>query len=268
MHLIDNPLENAYRTYPGPVLLLAGPGTVKTHQLALRIKYLVIDRVVSPDQITVITFTKEAAKNMREKLSDPKASLPREKHPSSIQTMHSLGHEIILSQADKIGLKKPIPLISDKLRKLVLEDASTLADFERSHAELAEECRGKGNCEENMQLDKCKICAEYKNILKKCCTLDYDEQIMLACQLLRDNPDIRQFWQQKIHHLLVDEYQDINQSQFELIQLIAEPQTQGLFVVGDDDQRDLRPTLAKRPNSVYFQKAGDVQTTSYWVLVR
>ena len=227
------------------MILLAGPGTGKTHQLTLRIKYLVIDRAVPPDQITVITFTKEAAKNMREKLSDPKIGLPREKHPSSIQTMHSLGHEIILSQADKIDLKKPIPLISDKLRKLVLEDASTLAGFERSHAELAEECRRKGNCEENMQLDKCKICAEYKNILKKCCALDYDEQIMLACQLLRDNSDIRQFWQQKIHHLLVDEYQDINQSQFELIQLIAEPQTQGLFVVGDDDQ------------SIYSFRGGD-----------
>ncbi len=86
-----------------------------------------------------------------------------------------------------------------------------------------------------MDSDKCNICSKYKSILRKCSCVDYDDQIFLACELLRDS-NLLSSWQSKTKYLLVDEYQDINQAQCELIQLLTKGQTEGLFVVGDDDQ--------------------------------
>ena len=106
---IENPLENAYKTFPGPVLLLAGPGTGKTYQLAKRIKFLVEHEQMGahPNEIAVITFTKEAARNMRGKLAEDndEVRLERDKYPEIIATMHSLGNMIIGSTVKKTNNK-------------------------------------------------------------------------------------------------------------------------------------------------------------------
>lgn len=84
--------------FPGPILLLAGPGTGKTYHLGKRIKFLVEDQEVPPENITVITFTAAAAKNMRNRISDmtkPEIFLPYIKQPTSIRTMHSLGYKLL-----------------------------------------------------------------------------------------------------------------------------------------------------------------------------
>lgn len=73
-------------------MLLAGPGTGKTYQLAKRIKYLIEERNIEPDEIAVITFTKEATKNMYDKLSKGENAIPLEKYPKIISTIHSLGN--------------------------------------------------------------------------------------------------------------------------------------------------------------------------------
>ena len=89
LQVVENPSKEE-----GPILLLAGPGTGKTHQLALRIKHLVEEKSISPDSITVITFTKEAAENMRKRISDEEKKevyVPLEKRPGHITTMHSFG---------------------------------------------------------------------------------------------------------------------------------------------------------------------------------
>jgi DNA helicase-2/ATP-dependent DNA helicase PcrA len=236
MQLIDNPGENAYKTFPGPILLLAGPGTGKTHQLALRTKYLIEELEAQPDEIAVITFTTEAARNMREKLRDPQISLPKEKHPEIISTMHKLGNMIIDSNHEQFGLEKDHGVLPDELRPVLLGDSANIAGFGRAEAKLTDECRRKGRCKADTASSKCRICAEYKNILRKCSCVDYDDQILLACESLRSNAALKKTWQNKAKYLLVDEYQDINQAQCELIQLLADGQSEGLFAVGDDDQ--------------------------------
>jgi DNA helicase-2/ATP-dependent DNA helicase PcrA len=95
MQEIENADDNAYRTVPGPILLLAGPGTGKTHQLAMRSKYLVEELGAKPSEIAIITFTTEAARNMRERLSRKDINMPKESHPEIIATMHKLGNMII-----------------------------------------------------------------------------------------------------------------------------------------------------------------------------
>ena len=127
-----------HEIYPGPVLLLAGPGTGKTHTLALRTKWLVEKNHATPDQITIITFTGEAARNMGLRISDPEREdvyMQRQDWPKQICTMHSLGQQILKANLRKAGLRKGYSVISsDALRNLLLEDAAQLAGFPRGDA--------------------------------------------------------------------------------------------------------------------------------------
>ncbi len=174
---------------------------------------------------------------MYDKLSKGKNAIPLEKYPKIISTMHSLGNSIIGSNPIIFGLKEKYEVLYEKnLRVILLKDAANLAGYEREKWKLTGNCRQKGNCKEDINRDKCKICDEYKKILRKCSRIDYDDQILLACIALKKDNNLRNEWKKKTKHLLVDEYQDINQAQFELIKLLTEDQTEGLFVVGDDDQ--------------------------------
>ena len=116
-----------------------------------------------------------------------------------------------------------------------MEDAAQLAGFPRSDGLEIAKSRAEGITMPDGD-PKSGIEGKYRGIMRACNAVDYDEQIMLACKLLRENSDIRQEWAAKAKHLLVDEYQDINTAQFDLIRLLSEGQTEGVYVVGDDDQ--------------------------------
>jgi DNA helicase-2/ATP-dependent DNA helicase PcrA len=237
MEQIQNALENARSAWPGPVLLLAGPGTGKTHQLALRVKFLLEERDADPSEIAVITFTNEAARNMREKLTHGDISIAPELHPEMICTMHKLGNDIIASAPQAVGLKTEHSVLPHKSPRVVLiEDGAQLAGYDRTEWRIVDECRRKGDCAEDQNLKKCRICEQYTKILRKCSVVDHDDQILLACKVLRSNAEAREKWQHKTRYLLVDEYQDINEAQYQMIRLLCDGQEDGLFVVGDDDQ--------------------------------
>jgi len=255
----------------GPILLLAGPGTGKTFTLALRLKYLIDEMSVDPNEITVITFTSDAAKNMRARISNPDSDevyLPYTKQPSNIITMHSLGFKIIRSHPEKIGLQENTKLIPGDLEKhILLGDAAQISGEDRITGEDTAICRQLGHCEPE-ESPKCKVCSTYKSILRKCSSVDYDEQILLAVEILRDNPDIHADVLHNTKHLLVDEYQDINWAQHQLIQLLCSGNEKGLFVVGDDDQsiyswrggspafiRDFRGDYGKEANVIPLNKS-------------
>lgn len=231
--------DDDLHTVPGPTLLLAGPGTGKTYRLGKRIKYLIQEHEVSPDEITVITFTAGAARNMRERISDEARQelyLPYSSQPKSICTIHSLGYKVLRENAGTLGLKEPIRIVTDDyLRSILMGDAAQLAGFPRAAGEEVAHCRQFGDCKPGED-QKCRICETYKQVLRCCSAVDYDEQILLACRFLKDNPEARAKYRAQTRHLLVDEYQDINMAQFELISLLSEGQRDGLFVVGDDDQ--------------------------------
>jgi DNA helicase-2/ATP-dependent DNA helicase PcrA len=231
--------ETKFHTTQGPALLLAGPGTGKTYQLGLRIKFLIEEQGVDPDQLMVITFTAAAAANMRARISDPSKPelfLDPGRQPRHICTMHSLGYRIIRENAALLQLPDSVCVIhSDTTRNILLGDAAQLAGLCRAEAKDTEHCRRHGNCNPDNS-PKCKICACYGKILKACGAIDYDDQILMACRLLRKDDGLAARYRGQCLHLLVDEYQDINAGQFELIQALSHAQEQGLFVVGDDDQ--------------------------------
>lgn len=232
-------MENKVYKMSGPLLLLAGPGTGKTYQLAKRIKYLVEEENIAPENITVITFTVPATRNMYERISDVSKSdlyVPREKQPKMICTMHSLGYRILREKAPDLGLDEDVRVVySDRLRDILVRDAAQLAGFQRDNGEETAKCRQFGNCTPADER-KCKICKKYREILISCSAVDYDDQILLACKILKEDSELLEKYRSCCRHLLVDEYQDINAGQFELIYLLSEGQREGLFVVGDDDQ--------------------------------
>lgn len=235
MFEITDPTES-HKEYPGPILLLAGPGTGKTYQLTHRIQYLIDERNVPTSEIAVITFTNEAARNMREKLLN-EIHLPKEKHPEIISTMHSLANSIVGAHTKLAGLPDNYDVLTERFpQEIIFQDASFLSGFSRSDYKESLDCRIKGNSNDDLDDKKSKICKKYEELLRKCAVIDYDDQILLANKLLRENDEIRNDWSKKTKHLLVDEYQDINAAQFELILLLCSQNLEGLFVVGDDDQ--------------------------------
>jgi superfamily I DNA/RNA helicase len=237
--MAENKFLDIAKVLAGPTLLLAGPGTGKTHQLARRVKFLIEEEHVNPHNITVITFTGEAARNMRERLSDdkiPEVYVSPDQQPANIRTMHSLGHKIVNDAYRKLRLRKGFAVLPERVRKLLLADSARLLGLPGRDGDLTERCRRHGNCEESEEDKKCRICKQYRHLLRGLNAIDYDDQIFLARELLEQDHQLLSKWQQATRHLLVDEYQDINRAQYEFIRLLCRGQEEGLFVVGDDDQ--------------------------------
>lgn len=236
--MTNQQLIDVAKEFPGPILLLAGPGTGKTHQLARRVKFLIEEKGESPENITVITFTGEAAREMRKRLCDDKNKevyVPPNKQPDHIRTMHSLGYKIINDTYRSCGLRKGFTVITDRIREIILSDSARILKLTVDEAKIADKCRRNGYCKETSD-PKCLICKKYEKLLRGLNAVDYDDQIFLACKILKTTPELHHKWQQSTRHLLIDEYQDINPAQYEFIRLLCKDQENGVFVVGDDDQ--------------------------------
>jgi len=222
-----------------PLLVLAGPGMGKTYALAYKIKHLVYHKKVGPKEITVITYTNEAAINMRKRISlkgEKEIYVEQSLQPSIICTMHKLGNRIIKDNYLKLGLEREFKVLSSGyLKQILMADCAQIVGASRKDAEETITCRQNGNCNKVSDL-KCKICDEYIKLLRKFNYIDHDDQILLPCKLLNENKDILQNERQKAKYLLVDEYQDINYSQWELIKLLSGDKPGNLFFVGDDYQ--------------------------------
>jgi len=222
-----------------PLLVLAGPGMGKTYALAYKIKYLVDRKKVDPNEIVVVTFTNEAANNMRKRISlkgEKEVYVEQNLQPSVICTMHKLGNRIIKNNYSKFGLNREFKVLSSGyLKQILLADCAQIVGASRKDAEEAMICRQNGYCKKTDDL-KCKICDEYVKTLRKFSYIDHDDQVLLPCKLLRENQKILQIERQKAKYLLVDEYQDVNYAQWELIKLLSGDKPRNLFVVGDDYQ--------------------------------
>ena len=223
-----------------PILILAGPGSGKTYTMAYKLKYLVEVQKINPDEICVITFTNEAAINMRKKISsksNERIYIREELQPLTICTMHKLGNRIIKDNYSEAGLERANfkILASSDLKNILMMDCAQILGAKRQDANNTILCRQNGECNPTESF-KCKLCNEYANLLRRFNYIDHDDQILLACKLLKDNKDILNCEQNKAKYLLVDEYQDINYAQWELIKLLDKGKAENLFVVGDDYQ--------------------------------
>ena len=239
--------EEIVTHFKAPTLVLAGPGAGKTHLLADRVKRL-LSSGVNKDNITVLTFGKDANRHMIEELINPKGkfNIPSDSLPH-ISTMHSLGLRIVQEKPRLINLKKADLQVQneEEVKRLLFRDAALILGYTEAQGFDASKCKSCSDCSESPGVECCEICVKYREIMSKCNYIDFDDQIHFACQILEKSPDILDKYQSQAEHLLVDEYQDINAAQFKLIKLLSGGCREGLFVVGDDAQ------------SIYSFRGGD-----------
>ena len=230
----------------GPCMVLAGPGSGKTLTIAKRIEYLIMKYKVRPEEILVITFTKYAAQEMKERTR-------RICGPSSYAVTFGTFHGIyygILKWAYRL---EPSNLLTDEekyrmLRTLLPKvgwDQEPETDEEKDYLqELAAEIGNvKNNCMAIEAYEPVKYTTEkfralykdYEEEKKKCRKIDFEDMLIQCRDLFFNYPDILKKWQDKFRYILVDEFQDVNQAQYDVVRMLAEPQN-NLFVVGDDDQ--------------------------------
>lgn len=230
--------EDIVNNYTSPTLVMAGPGAGKTYLLADRITRLLRNKT-NKDTITVLAFTKDARQRMVDELTNPKGhwQIQFDKLPQ-ILTTHSLAFEILKEKPHDVELSKTNLYVQENrvIKQLMYRDAALILDCTEEDGKKAYKCKQHGDCKKLSTEKKCQICMKYWKIMSKCNRIDFDDQILFACEILEKNPDILQEYQLRAKHLLIDEYQDFNPAQFQLIELLSRKSRNGLFVVGDDAQ--------------------------------
>lgn len=234
--------RNAVDFHDGALLLLAGPGSGKTFVITHRIKAL-IDSGVDASSILVITFTKAAALQMKDRF----LNLVSPHMPSvSFGTFHAIFYSILKNHN---SYRSVVP-ITDKEKLNMLKRALEIAgcecfcsdfdDYNRTLS-LISACKNNGNAPNDFIQDMYskedfkKVFDSYQLLLHEFGKIDFDDMICDCLLLLQSDEKTRRYWQDKYKYILIDEFQDISGTQYELIKILASPEN-NIFVVGDDDQ--------------------------------
>jgi len=229
----------------GPLLVLAGAGSGKTRVITRKIAYLIERCGIEPRLITAVTFTNKAAREMRERAS---ALLKRkDARGLTVSTFHTLGLHILRREREIAGYKPGFSIFD-------AQDAETLLKELLRKQDVADEAAGhlqwqisgwknamvgpeqaRAHAEDGPSQAAARLYEAYQHHLHAYNAVDFDDLILQPVELLRHHPEVLERWQNRIRHLLVDEYQDTNQSQYELVRLLVGVRA-ALTVVGDDDQ--------------------------------
>lgn len=226
----------------GPLLVLAGAGSGKTRIVTYRILQLIQSGVL-PSQILAVTFTNKAAGEMLERIQK---MTPLHERPL-LCTFHSLGAKILRESAHLLGyqnnfviydeedsiklLKKSFPELSEKGEETKIKSIKALISHTKN--ELADP--SQMDVPQGLENVFPEIHKRYQENLKSANALDFDDLLYLPVKLFKENKEILEAYQKRWPYLLIDEYQDTNQAQYLLTNLLVE-KSQNLFVVGDPDQ--------------------------------
>ena len=229
----------------GPCLVLAGAGSGKTRVITHKVARL-IQAGLAPERIAAITFTNKAAAEMRERA---KGLIGAPAQKVLICTFHALGVRMLRQDGQALGLKPEFSILdSDDVVSLLKDaggstDAATARQWQWTISKWKNMGLDASQAEARAQDDNervlARIMSRYEERLSAYQSVDFDDLIRLPLKLLQQHPEVRARWQQQMGHVLVDEYQDTNATQYELLKLlIGHPErTDARFTaVGDDDQ--------------------------------
>ena len=256
----------AVRHTEGPVLILAGAGSGKTRVITHRIAYLMDECGVNPWNILAITFTNKAAGEMRERV-DRMIGFGAES--VWISTFHSMCVRILRRHIELLGYEPSFTIYdTDDQRSLMkevckylkidtkdLRERTILAEISSAKNELLSPLNYR---QENAGLSYqneriADAYDEYQKRLRKNNAVDFDDLLMLTVELFHSHDEVLASYQNRFRYIMVDEYQDTNNAQFELVRLLAD-QNRNLCVVGDDDQSIYRFRGANIRNILDFEK--------------
>ena len=238
---LNNAQQEAVNFLHGPCLVLAGAGSGKTRVITHKIARL-IQAGVEPERIVAITFTNKAAVEMRERA---KSLIGRAAKGVLICTFHAMGVRMLRQDGESVGLKPQFSILDTDDVTSILKDAGGTTDVK-----LARQWQWKISSWKNLGLNStqamanavddqdrliAKIMGRYEERLSAYQSVDFDDLVGLPHKLLRQSDEVRAKWQDLIQHILVDEYQDTNATQYEFLKLLA-GEKQRFTAVGDDDQ--------------------------------
>lgn len=239
-----NPAQaEAVRYLDGPALVLAGAGSGKTRVITQKIAYLIGECGYSARQITALTFTNKAAREMAERVQS--LIERRLARGLTISTFHSLGLKILRAEAELAGLKPRFSIMDANDTLGIIQEILATTDKGRLRAVQQDISLWKNALlnpnaaaqavQTPSQAESAKVYRSYDETLRAYQAVDFDDLIRLPTELLESNADVRARWQKKVHYLLVDEYQDTNTCQYRLVQALVGARAM-FTAVGDDDQ--------------------------------
>lgn len=261
-NLNDKQREAAMYT-EGALLILAGAGSGKTSTMTRRIAYLVDEKGVSPYNILAVTFTNKAAREMEERVEEILGSNSR----MWIMTFHAACLRMLRMDGDRLGYTNsfavydPVDqksIVKNLLKEYEIDEKKFTPNSILSNISKAKEQEiGPREFEENAgdfrDETVAKVYRGYERILSRNNAMDFDDLILNAVRLLKENPDVLEKYQERFRYIMVDEYQDTNQLQYKLISLLAKKYG-NICVVGDDDQCIYQWRGADIRNILNFEK--------------
>lgn len=261
---LNDKQRQAVLTTQGPLLIAAGAGSGKTRVLTHRIAYLIEQENVNPWNILAITFTNKAAREMKERIERLVGP-----HAESIwvSTFHAMCARILRREALAIGYDQNFSIIDQgqqqTLMKQILKELNL--DSQRFNYKemlaVIDTAKNEGKLPQEFESTafgymgeiQASVYHKYQKALKQSNAMDFNDLILYSVKLLQDREDIRMFYQQKFQYIHVDEYQDTNESQYQLVQLLAGT-LRNVCVVGDADQSIYGWRGANMENILNFEK--------------
>lgn len=250
----------------GPLLILAGAGSGKTTVLINRIAYIIDQSLAKPWQILAITFTNKAAGELKERLTAMLGDIGGDVWAA---TFHSTCARILRRDGDRIGYSSHFTvydtddskrLVKDCQKALNIDDKmishkSILSEISHAKDSMLSPADYQAAAGSDFRLAKIGAVYElYQKRLREADAMDFDDLLGNTVELFRQCPDVLEYYQNRFRYIMVDEYQDTNQVQYEFVRLLA-GKSKNLCVVGDDDQSIYKFRGATIENIMSFEKS-------------
>lgn len=266
LHGLNPPQREAVLTTEGPVLVLAGAGTGKTSALTARLAHLIASRRAWPSQILAVTFTNKAAREMKERVS--RISGGAIEGMPWLGTFHSVAARMLRTHAELVGLQSNFTILDTDDQLRVLKQLIQAANLDekrwpaRQLAGLIDRWKNRGWTPSQIDAGEAEafaagrgaeLYAQYQQRLRTLNACDFGDLLLHMLVIFRTHSDVLEAYRDRFRYILVDEYQDSNQGQYEWLRLLAEPR-RNLCCVGDDDQSIYSWRGAEVANILRFEK--------------
>ena len=260
-----NPEQLAAVTHPGgPQLVIAGAGSGKTRVIIYRIAWLVQEQGVDPASIVAVTFTNKAAAEMRDRAERLLATWPL---PTFLGTFHRYALRLLRAYGDRLGLPRDFAVLDEGDQRSIVTQAMAAEGVSETafppRAILSAISSAKNRLLTPEQYEKtahdvfmqrvARVYRRYEALRKKAAGVDFDDLLVDAVRLFREQPELAARLRARVQHLLVDEFQDTNHVQLKLVEELAAPQ-ENLTAVGDEDQGIYRWRGADLSNVLDFER--------------
>ncbi len=257
-----NPQQNeAVTSDARQILVLAGPGSGKTRVLTQRIAHLIHERKVHPGAILAVTFTNKAAREMRARLE---TMMGPGVNAVWLGTFHAICARILRREAERLPFNANFVIMDaddqTSIVRRILKDLNideklySPASIHNQISNAKNALTGPESFTSRTYREEVakRVFEQYEKVLRESNAVDFDDLLMWAVRLFEQNPDLRESYGKRFEHVLVDEFQDTNEAQYELLKHLSSVH-HSLFVVGDEDQSIYRWRGADYRNVLRFQ---------------